>query len=113
MIMIGQLALLRYYIALGWWLIKLGIIIFLIIPGTVPMMVGYLISMIYRVLDPNLMVFYFVRNTYITTLGSLPMIGQIIIFNCVFLCLIIVYVRMVRRKYPDQKWEDIYKNILS
>jgi hypothetical protein len=92
---------------MSWWILRLGILIFLLIPGSVPLTIGYFVSLVYRFVDPNFIVVSFIRELYNSTLGTFPLLVEIVVISLVALSIVLPYLKTLRRKNPDKTLGEI------
>jgi len=109
----NQTSLYVYYLSLGWWILRLSLIVFILIPGSVPLMIGYLASLIYRYLDPELTMIYKLEQVYHTTLGQLSEPGQILFITVAVISVLVPYFIIVRKRHPRQTWVQIGKHQIN
>lgn len=97
----------EYYFSLGWWLLKWLILILIFIPGSVPLMIGYFVTWIYILIDPELVGVNYVIDLYETYIDQLSLFAKILIIAVFGGIILFIYDYWMYRKYPDLTWKEI------
>ena len=97
----------EYYFSLGWWLLKWLILILIFIPGSVPLMIGYFVTWIYVLIDPELVGVNYVIDLYETYIDQLSLFVKILIITVFGGIILFIYDYWMYRKYPDLTWKEI------
>lgn len=100
----------EYYFSLGWWLLKWLILILIFIPGSVPLMIGYFVTWIYVLIDPELVGVNFVIDLYETYIDQLSLFVKILIITVFGGIILFIYDYWMYRKYPDLTWKEIMES---
>ena len=100
----------EYYFSLGWWLIKWLILILIFIPGSVPLMIGYFVTWIYVLIDPELVGVNYVIDLYETYIDQLSLFVKILIITVFGGIILFIYDYWMYRKYPDLTWKEIIES---
>lgn len=100
----------EYYFSLGWWLIKWLILILIFIPGSVPLMIGYFVTWIYVLIDPELVGVNYVIDLYETYIDQLSLFVKILIITVFGGIILFIYDYWMYRKYPDLTWKEIMES---
>ena len=100
----------EYYFSLGWWLLKWLILILIFIPGSVPLMIGYFVTWIYVLIDPELVGVNYVIDLYETYIDQLSLFSKILIIAVFGGIILFIYDYWMYRKYPDLTWKEIIED---
>ena len=100
----------EYYFSLGWWLLKWLILILIFIPGSVPLMIGYFVTWIYVLIDPELVGVNYVIDLYETYIDQLSLFVKILIITVFGGIILFIYDYWMYRKYPDLTWKEIMES---
>ena len=100
----------EYYFSLGWWLLKWLILILIFIPGSVPLMIGYFVTWIYVLIDPELVGVNYVIDLYETYIDQLSLFVKILIITVFGGIILFFYDYWMYRKYPDLTWKEIMES---
>ena len=100
----------EYYFSLGWWLLKWLILILIFIPGSVPLMIGYFVTWIYVLIDPELVGVNYVIDLYETYIDQLSLFVKILIITVFGGIILFIYDYWMYRKYPDLTWKEIIES---
>ena len=100
----------EYYFSLGWWLLKWLILILIFIPGSVPLIIGYFVTWIYVLIDPELVGVNYVIDLYETYIDQLSLFVKILIITVFGGIILFIYDYWMYRKYPDLTWREIIES---
>ncbi|MEK9716431.1 MAG: hypothetical protein VW886_02590 [Candidatus Heimdallarchaeota archaeon] len=100
----------EYYFSLAWWLLKWLILILIFIPGSVPLMIGYFVTWIYVLIDPELVGVNYVIDLYETYIDQLSLFVKILIITVFGGIILFIYDYWMYRKYPDLTWKEIMES---
>lgn len=111
----------QYSLRIFLWFLRVAIIIFVLIPGTIPALIVASLSYIISLLDPNRIVHTFLGEIYRNHFLVLPLWTQQIIFVCTALILLTGFIIREINRLEDPnilksfriKFERIYERYLK